>query len=617
MIHPLVRKELREHLWVLIVMWILCGLAGLMMLVKAKTQGSPLEAFRQLIIFGTLLSLALANRFVVREYGGRTQLFLETLPMSRAQVIAIKWLTSTACLLLPMAVGFGIILLVAADKVELTSRFITIMALRAGVFLLFFHALAFLIGLMGRYRYLLWLGLLLLAVISATQGQQPATQWPPLLLIGNSLAFERETMPWSALWITTGAAAVLIGAAFALALGFQGSWVVALSRRMTLREKVIAAAVLLSVVYGVNVIDSRKVKAPFALQNAMSSPEGAPAVKVARATGLSDERASQLALRLSGDIADARDYLAMKELPAVAVLPDVAVDADQFLVAKLPTSDGVVVRAAAGSEQFDESAFRAFTVARVIDWHSRNRASHEQNRWLLDGFSAWRNSRDDAGRRELLTVRAAAAADAIDRGGGTPGHALQQWFRTREELGECLADALAWRATEQLSQFLGSEGFRGFVRARLGARSYSGVHDFLTSKSMEEQLGDADASLKVFEFQLENVLRTERQKYSERIDTIPRWPVSFDAVPMQGSTFEVRYAMSVPEKGTAFAVRYKNLGPWDGEVPRFDLEREDAVGPGVLPASFPRGTRLLTAVEVQDPALGCAVRLGSRRWEVR
>src|SRR5262249_31544709 len=114
--HPLVRKELREHRGVLVAMWTVCALGLLVLLAASQRQGSPVAAWRMLLlIFGSLLSLALANRFVVREYGGRTQLFLETLPMGRAQVITLKWLTSAVCLLVPMALAFGLILLVAAS----------------------------------------------------------------------------------------------------------------------------------------------------------------------------------------------------------------------------------------------------------------------------------------------------------------------------------------------------------------------------------------------------------------------------------------------------------------------------------------------------------------------
>ena len=116
--------------------------------------------------------------------------------------------------------------------------------------------------------------------------------------------------------------------------------------------------------------------------------------------------------------------------------------------------------------------------------------------------------------------------------------------------------------------------------------------------------------------QLDEIMHGEHERLAGRLAQVQRWPVKFEAVRMRGSTYELRYDMAAPGAERAYAVRYARLGPWEAEVARVNLERVDAVGPGVVPASFPRGTRLLAAVEVQDAQLGCAVRLGSRRWEI-
>src|SRR4029077_8165943 len=112
----------------------------------AKDEGSPLVAFRELIFLVGLLSiLVLANRLVVREYSGRTQLFLETLPVSRAQVVAVKWLTGAILLAIPMAIGYAVTLHVAFAQVLLTPRLILLIAVRGATFLGFAYSLAFLI----------------------------------------------------------------------------------------------------------------------------------------------------------------------------------------------------------------------------------------------------------------------------------------------------------------------------------------------------------------------------------------------------------------------------------------------------------------------------------------
>lgn len=618
MIHPLVRKELREHLWALVALWTLCVLGVMALLAAARDAGSPLVAWQRLVtLFGVLLSLALANRLVVREYGGRTQLFLETLPLGRGQVIAVKWLTGAACLLAPMAFGFALTLLAASGKVELTAPFVLLLALRGITFLLFFYALAFAIGLTGRYRYVLWLAILLLAFAADLVGQVPIGQWPPLQLVSESMPFQREGIPVASLWITWVGTAVLVGAAFVLVLGFQGSWVVALSRRMSLREKVVVSAAFLSALYAVMHVDERKPKSPFELQDAVVSTGELPRVSVARAQGVRDEDAFALAQRIATDLRDMREYLGLGELPVVAVLPDASIDSDLFMLAELPDSDGVVVRGAFGTEGFDESGFRAFTIVRVMDWYSRGRAMREERRWLLEGL-AWRQiARDDPAQRALLALRAAVAAETVVAGDIPLAGVLRRWLDTREQLGDCLGDALAWQATGLLLDSLGTDNARELSRTLFGARAHPDVRAILADKSLDTLLRRAGApTVEALTDDLREAMRGEHARLADEVQAVRRWPVAFEAVPMRGSAFELRYDVALldAEVPPPFAVRHARLGPWEGEVPRTSLARLDATASGVLPASFPRGTRVLTAVEMHSPQLACTVRLGTRRW---
>lgn len=619
--HPLVRKELREHRGVLIAMWVLCALGLLALLLASLRQGSPVFAWRMmLVVFGPLLSLALANRFVVREYGGHTQFFLETLPMGRAQIITVKWLTSAACLLVPMALCFGLILVVAASKVELTPRFALLLALRGFVFLMFVHALAFFVGLTGRYRYVLWMAMIVLGIIAGIFWQAAPQQWPPLQLVSDAMPFERELAPVRELWITAAITAGLIAATYSLALGFQGSWVAALARRMSRREKIVVTAAFISVVYVIILVQDRKPKPAFSVQDGMISAIDLPRVMVARAEGFSTEAATALADGFATQLQEVQDYLAIDKLPVVAVLPDASIDSELFLLADLPDSDGVVVRGAAGSGRFDEAGFRAFTLRQVLDWHSRGRASREPRRWLLEGFSRWLIARNDAAQRELLSLRSVAALQMLESERIALAPALRKWLTTREQLGDCLGDALAWRATEWLSVSLGEENFRQLARALFGQRPTSDIRAFLSEKAVDELLQSAGApAIDALADQLQRAIHAEGAGIADRVPSLLQWSVQFEAVPMRGSLFELRHAVTPPgsEPREPYAVRYKRLRPWDGELTRASMDRMDATASGVLPASFPRGERVFTAVEIYSPQLQCIVRLGARRWEVQ
>jgi len=491
---------------------------------------------------------------------------------------------------------------------------------RSLLFLLFVHALAFFVGLTGRYRYVLWLALVVLGFIANVLWQVPPQQWPPLLLVSAAMPFERELAPVQALWATGAMTAGLVLAAFALALGFQGSWVVALARRMSLREKLIVTAAFISAVYAMFLVQDRKPKPPFTVHSGTFSSKDMPRVMVANADGLGSDAASALVGVLAGNLRNAQGYLALDPLPVVAVLPDTSIDAELFLLADLPDSDGVVVRGAVGSEGFDEVAFRAFTLRQVLVWYSRGRAARESRRWLLDGFSRGYSVRGDAAQRELLTRRSVAALQSLQSGEIPLALALQQWLTTREQLGDCLGDALAWRAVEWLSASLGEERFQALARDLFGQRPGSNIAAYLSGQTVDALLQQAGAPTRTaLATPLQQTILAEGDARAEGRPSTPQWSAEVEAERMRGSLFELHHAVT-SVNGTpppSYAVRYMRIGPWDGELSRASMERLDASAAGVLPASFARGERLFTAVELYSPALQCTLRLGARRWRVQ
>jgi hypothetical protein len=616
---PLLWKELREHRWVLFALWLSCALGLTGLLYSAKDDGSPLAAFRSYVcILGGLSILTLANRLVVREYTGRTQLFLETLPVSRAQVVAVKWFSGAVLLALPMAIGFAVILRVAAVQVALTPRFIELMAVRGGSFLLFGYSLAFLIALTGRYRFVLWGTLLLAAYCVDTYAQFPIQQWSPIALVSQSMVFERLELPAADLMITGLATVFLVGATFVLSLAGEGSLVVALSRRMTPRERVIVTVAVLSLLSLMGQLDARKPKPPFALHDAVTGGSGASQVAVARTGKNADLAANSLADQLSSDLQELHDYLSLDAGPAMFVLPDASIDSDVFLRATLPSSDGVVVRGAVGAEHFDQEEFRAYAVEQALQWYSHDRAQQEDRRWLLDGFTQWWIARSSSTRQDQLTQRAALAGRLlqVDR---TPLDAqLRHWLVVREQLGDCLSEALAWRAVALLAEEMGQDRFRRMATALFGRHLPDDGRAAFLESSVGEAWRDAQApAFPAFAEGLRAALRADQLRSGSPTDTLVQEPVSFQAAAMRGGAFEVHYRLGPDDaKNPPFAVRYAEIGPWQAELERDSLARVDATRPGVLPRSFQRGTRLFAAIEVRDAHLACTLRLGARRWEL-
>ena len=617
----LLRKELVELRWLLPALWLLLALAQFFTLQRSVLAGSPMVAYQQVVTtMGPLMALLLANRLVVREYMGRTQLFLETLPVSRHQVLAVKWLLGFVLLLLPLAVCLAVTVWASRGQVLLTPGYVGLVAIRSASFTVLVYALAFAIGLTGRYRYLVWGVLAMCVVVAETQWQLAVSQWPPFYLVQVSMVYERALLPLSAVLITWGAALTLVAATFGLALAAQGSLVVALSRRMAPREKAGMTIAILALLTVVSILDVRKEKPVFVLKDALLSQSG-PLVAVGEG-GADDQEhghAQALANALSADLAHLRQYLALPREPSLSVLPDDALDGDLFQRAELPNADGVVVRAAFARDQFDRAGFRAYALAAWLQWHTRERAAKEDRRWLLDGFAQWMAARALPQQEQALALRAAFAARALQRRRIGTGTALRQWLSVREQLGTCLSDALAWRMVSSMAGQMGAQRFQSLARAVLAARPPADARASLFEPGVATLLARAGApDIAALARQFDSTLNGEQMRLAASLDRIALPAVAFKAQPMEGSTYEVHYLVGKPnDQARPFSVRYVELGPWDAALPPESLVRVDSERSGVLPASFARGTRLFTAVELREPLLGCSVRLAARRWEVK
>jgi len=194
---------------------------------------------------------------------------------------------------------------------------------------------------------------------------------------------------------------------------------------------------------------------------------------------------------------------------------------------------------------------------------------------------------------------------------------LRHWLMAREKLGDCLSDALAWRAVTLLSQQLGPERFHQLISALLGKRLPDDARAPLLEPSFDDAWQRARApAFPMFAEGLQAGLLAYLGAGAER-DAQPQEPVDFAAAAMGGSAFEVHYRFGASDAShPPFAVRYAEIGAWQPELDRDSLSRVDATRSGVLPRSFQRGTMLFTAIELRDVRLACTLRLGARRWEL-
>lgn len=614
----LLRKEWREHrgAWVLFhlffgVMLVLIVFAG----DRYATKGSVFELLKvPVAVLGSAGALYVANRLVVREYGQRTQLFLEALPLSRTRILVTKlWLGATV-LLLPLALTFLVLWAMAGEHEEVTPRFLLLLGLRAATPVLLGWAFFVLAGLVGRYRNPLYILLLLSAFTADHLTDFDLSKTGPFALLGTDFAFERQRIPWEHLGVCWALAGVAVGVCFGLVLYRDGTLAELLSQRMSHREKVFIACVFVGLIVVTSMMEQAKQRKPFALHQAEQSQVKDTAVQVASGVGFSTEEARRMADRLAGDLGALSDYLGLPKLPTVAVLPIRELDADVFQRAKLEKADGVVVRANLAAPDFDVRAFEAFLFREVLIHASEGVVRREERQWLLDGFTTWWAHRDGDAQRLPLRAAVASREDFDSR----------HWLSTRERLGPCLSGALAARGVQVLHERLGETGFQAVMRGVLAQPPGTGFwgmwHEPRLDALLREQGTLSEDELSRL---WREALRKEREAHADVVEPLSRLSPTLSLVAESEETFRLEHtlkAREAQELPSRYALLYSKLVPFANEVAADELSRQDtraSTGEARLPRTLARGERWLFVMQVESERLGCPVRLLAERREIR
>jgi len=612
----LLRKELREHGVVLGALYLLQALVFLGQRWRGDDGGGAFVPLRPFVLsMGALGALVVSNRLVVREYAGRTQLFLETLPVARWRVALVKFSLGAAAALLPVALAFVSCALSARGTEPVTARYLAIVGARTGVAMLVVFAFAFMAGMLGRYRLGLWLMLLLTAFTLEEKAKLPLRQVALLRLLGEDLPFERHVFPVEALWAAGAFGLGCLAVAAALALAREGAVATFLAQRMTSREKVFFVGLSFAYVGMWAVIDAREVRPTFDLVDGRRAQVGRSTVGVAPSQAWRAAPAQQAADRAAQLLESFREWLGIDASVRLFLLPSQELDPDVFLRAGLPKTDGVVIQAALADPALDVQAMDAFILGEYLNWYSRERAAREPMAWFAQGLVRWWVDRRTPGFLQLDHARAAFALPH-----GLTARDIRQWATTQERLGECVSAAVAERLTETLVDRLGEARLRLGAQKALAQRPPDDVRGTWTNPDPERVLGEAGLTLDELAAAAGGALDADRAAQSAALAGVPHWDAGFEVAPLEGgNVFELRHhlAATPPAEGVAYSVRYQLLGPWTTWVPRSAMARYDSTDHGVLPLTVDRGSRGLLCIERFEPALQCTVRLLAQRWEAR
>lgn len=665
----IVRKELREHAWVLAGCAVLLAFALFALAVSPTDngeQGSALHGLRRFLLsVYPFLVVVVTSRLVAREYTGRTQLFLETLPVSRATVLSAKLLLGAALSLAAVALALHLFTRLAAQHEVLDRHALAVVSLRTFAYAGCLYAFFFAGGLLGRYRVaillLICVGLALVAVDSTFK----VDEFGPIRLVGPDFAYERTRVPASALASTLALSVVFVGLAYVLALLREGTVSALLAQRMSQREKVAIACVLMGIVFLKTFYDQARGPRPYDLSHAGRAQSSHVVVKVGLGHGVTPERSQQLAERVVSGMGALSTELGFDRLPEIFVLPARDLDPDVYERGRLENASGVVVRANLTAPVFDDDNFVSWISREVVDTATKGRAMEERRRWLLEGFSTDWSLRqateagyvqrcsgchpvEHQGRYlgtrwpELMSrtqwegripehervvngfrMQAYRAAYAFPQGPTT--EMLHDWLTTRERHGDCFTSALAWTGIQVLREKLDPPALHRFLHEALARVPSTGLRALSIRESPDSEL------LRTTGIRMEEVVNVWKD-YSARnalgaekaLASVPRLTTTLDLVPVSSTGREARYEVKLappPPRPLLIGFITSKLDPFDRPLEWKDLAIDERTYPdhrtGVLPRAYSRGERLAWRSEVYLEDLGCRVISGVRRVEVQ
>lgn len=630
MIGTLLRKELRQHWPALLLLALLTmggyGLIIISSLMRAE-RGSAFETLRFFVLVNmTLAGLVLCHRLVVVEYAARTQLFLEALPVSRWRMVAVKYalgvIVVVGIVALALAISFGL----GWRHEVLTLRFVSILAVRAFSAAICTYHFFFMMGFLGRYRLVMYLAAGLVVVIVSEFSDFQLNHFGPLALLDGRFPYENQRFPSDALRATWGLSAVCLGLAFLLALTREGGVAALLAEKMSHREKVFIAALVVGLVFTLSVLHEKTRRPPFDLHDAVTEQRAGTTIKVAAGNANTQDDARALARHVAEELSGAREYLGLLELPPVFITRRSDLDPARFERGELEEASGVHVQANFSSPDFRRDEFTAWLLRETLIAQTDGRAKLEAKLWVLDGFALYSGTRDHVAA-PLAQDKALALRALYGVGSEFAMGDLCRWHRFRERVGEEIAAGVAWSGLKTLARRTSPDRARQFIRSVLGATVPKDLRAALHEAAAPiERLLQSETGLTAEEFWSlwQEELATSRRELTVQLAQLPKLTGQMDFARLSPDSRQVHYRVQIdppPPVGARYSLLYCELPVFDEEVSPQLLRREQNAYPtraeGELPDSLSRGARFYWTIELDVPALGCAVVSGWKREEIR
>lgn len=632
-IQALLLKEIRQHRWILLA---LTGALAMALGVEVWSAGraarvlSLLDAARPFLqVFIPLAGIVLSHRLIVQEYQGRTHAFLEGLPISRAYMVATKFALGLVYLVSTAVAAVIILALLAAGSEPIGATFLTILILKSSSYVFFVWAVLFAMSFSGHFRIAIYIGSLLGLIYLTNNTSLDLMEVGPFALLNpQTFALERQEFAWGLLIQTNLIGLGFSGLAFFLALVREGTVVEALSRKMTHREKATVAMLALAALAILAILDEKQSKEPYRFQSKSVVRSESQPISIMYSVDWAKPDAEQLLAHLERSLGSMVDTLGIDQLPPTRIAPGYPLDERTFETAVLENNDGLLIRAnyREMSEQ-QRGDLVAYIIRGVLDHTTRKRSRFEAKRWLHDGFSRWwaTHGLDEADEiaDPVLVARARVALRYID---DFP-ELVPRWTYLREQIGEPLAEALAYCAVKMLEENAGRDAVLRLAKSILGRSPPEDARELLYEWSHPMAMVFSESTGGNWEtfpgaWKEWVTVHAQDDATAEVLARVPFLTGSVEIHAREGAIREIAGHFSVVGGDTApraeCVILHRKLSPFDDELHPKTLLREERDCATDLPSikltgRYGPGERVFTALEFGSPALGVSVRISARR----
>lgn len=596
-------KELREHGWVLAVLFVLFGLGLAVSLNRGDEEGGRFSALKDfLLTYGLVAALVAGNRLVVREYTGKTQLFLEVLPISRLRVALSKWLFGWGWVSLAAVAAWSATWWWQSRTVPVPFEDALHALLPALLWLTAFWSTCFVAGLLGRYRLLFWVVFGLLVYALDEVGQVQVMETPPFHIVSEALAVA-NTWPATIDVIACLVITVLgLGLGLLLATAGEGSIAATLSGRMTSRERILSFSTVLVGFMLFSVLTRHRDRPAFALESVTPKDSPVGPIGVLPGEGVSDEVAQALVESMAVDVVTFVQAMQYPKLAGVYVVSQRGLDPDVMLRVPLGAKDGIVYRANVADPRFDSINLRYRILHSIVGDVTGSRALEEDRHWLLDGFASYWAVRGDADARALLRRRAAASPV------GLTVESVRRWNETFEVAGDCFGMGISFTLVDALIDELGEAQVVELARLTF-VKPHRDLRDMLFEKKLDALLAERKVPFEALVARADAARRNAGGALG--------YQAGLELRPQGGGQTRVKFTL---QKNGAPVVRWRGLtastAPWQQGIGDSEAARVDArSGEAMAASTFSSGERLFAAIEVDDPELKCSARV-LQAWRV-